>query len=179
MTRRWRVLLAITLRACKLSLPYACTAVVTLRRSELGEVLGLTNELCAANLRVSRAAFAARAACAASQPGQAASWRSPGFWIPPRVATRPQRSRHAANNRPWLGNPHISTLSSRWSLGRRRVDTSCSDVQAHAEEDPHRPRPQGTRRGCLATAKRLPSPQGCPGKRCAPPRPLSATATST
>ena len=42
--RRWRVLLQ-SLRAPKLSLPYACAAVATLRSSELGEVLGLTNEL--------------------------------------------------------------------------------------------------------------------------------------
>ena len=34
-----------SLRACKLSFPYACTAVATLRQSELGEVLGITNEL--------------------------------------------------------------------------------------------------------------------------------------
>ena len=42
--RRWRVLCS-HLRATKLSCPYACTAVVILRESELGEVLGLTNEL--------------------------------------------------------------------------------------------------------------------------------------
>ena len=42
--RRWRVPLQ-SLRACKLSFPYACTVVVSLRRSELGEVLRLTNEL--------------------------------------------------------------------------------------------------------------------------------------
>jgi len=31
-----------------------------------------------------------------------------GACTPPRVATRPQRSMHAATSRPWLGNPHIS-----------------------------------------------------------------------
>ena len=50
---------------------------------------------------------------------------------------RPQRSMHAAKSRPRLGNPHISTLSSRWyllrdgirafvatpKLTRRRTDT--------------------------------------------------------
>ena len=42
--RRWRVP-QITTESKQALCPYACTAVVILRESELGEVLGLTNEL--------------------------------------------------------------------------------------------------------------------------------------
>ena len=109
-----------SLRAPKLSFPYACTAVVALRQTKLREILGQNNELRACQcVRSSRAACSLRRLCRlALARARAGLW---GACTPSRVATRPKRSRHAAYSRPWLGNPHISTLSSSLSQLREGI----------------------------------------------------------
>ena len=150
---------ASTLRACKFSCPYACTAVVALRRSELGEVLGLTNELCAANLRSALLLVRPLQARLSSERPR------PGFWGACTLSRRVPSARGTPRTAvPLAREPaHFYAFIEVVSAPRRDT-SSCSNIQAHAEEDPQRPRPQGTRRGGLATAKGCPRHLAAPGQ---------------
>ena len=122
---------------------------------------GSLTSLSRQRLRVARVLTCERAACL--QPER-------GAGVPDWGSLHPSTRRDASPALGWRTESSRPGSATRTFRCFHRVGLSsaagirvCSDVQAHAEEDPHRPRPLGTRRGCLAIAK------GCPRHRAASP----------
>ena len=154
-----------SLRACKLSLPCACAAVVTSRQSELGEILGQNNEFWLANVSVAPAQLVHSCSLcrllSSSGPGIGepaplhASRRVPSARCTPRK--QPSSARQPAHfyafievvSAPRRGYDEL-VATSRLTRGR----TQKRDTTVDRRE----------RGGCLATVK------GCPRLRAAPGR---------